>query len=71
MEQNQANLLQGTVGLLILKTPGDGEFYGADFTPDRAEYARHISGQTRLAFPCPSSHGRGRMANFHLGRVRE
>ena len=28
MEQNQANLLQGTLDLLILKAIGDGEFHG-------------------------------------------
>lgn len=28
MERNQANLLQGTLDLLILKAIGDGEFYG-------------------------------------------
>lgn len=28
MEQNQANLLQGTLDLLILKALGDGEFHG-------------------------------------------
>ena len=28
MEQNQTNLLQGTLDLLILKAIGDGEFHG-------------------------------------------
>ena len=28
MERNQANLLQGTLDLLILKAIGDGEFHG-------------------------------------------
>jgi PadR family transcriptional regulator, regulatory protein PadR len=28
VEQNQANLLQGTLDLLILKAIGDGEFHG-------------------------------------------
>src|ERR1043166_6842535 len=28
MEQNQTNLLQGTLDLLILKALGDGEFHG-------------------------------------------
>jgi PadR family transcriptional regulator, regulatory protein PadR len=28
MEQNQTNLLQGTLDLLILKAVGDGEFHG-------------------------------------------
>ncbi len=28
MERNQANLLQGTLDLLILKAVGDGEFHG-------------------------------------------
>jgi PadR family transcriptional regulator, regulatory protein PadR len=28
MEQNQTNLLQGTLDLLILKSIGDGEFHG-------------------------------------------
>ena len=28
MQQNQANLLQGTLDLLILKAIGDGEFHG-------------------------------------------
>ena len=28
MERNQANLLQGTLDLLILKASGDGEFHG-------------------------------------------
>lgn len=28
MERNQANLLQGTLDLLILKALGDGEFHG-------------------------------------------
>jgi len=28
LERNQANLLQGTLDLLILKAIGDGEFHG-------------------------------------------
>lgn len=28
MEQNQTNLLQGTLDLLVLKAVGDGEFHG-------------------------------------------
>jgi hypothetical protein len=62
MERNQTNLLQGTLDLLILKALGDGEFHGLGISR-RIEQIT----QARLAFPSPSSHGRGRVANLLLG----
>jgi PadR family transcriptional regulator PadR len=43
MEQNQANLLQGTLDLLVLKAIGDGEFHGLGI-------ARRIEQITRGTF---------------------
>ena len=43
MERNQANLLQGTLDLLILKAIGDGEFHGLGI-------ARRVEAITRDTF---------------------
>ena len=42
MERNQANLLQGTLDLLILKAIGDGEFHGLGI----ARRVEQITGDT-------------------------
>ena len=42
MERNQANLLQGTLDLLILKAMGDGEFHGLGI----ARRVEQITGDT-------------------------
>ena len=42
MDRNQANLLQGTLDLLILKAIGDGEFHGLGI----ARRVEQITGET-------------------------
>jgi hypothetical protein len=70
--RNQANLLQGTLDLLILKVLGDGEFYGLGIAR-RVEQDQpgHVQGQAGIAISGPSPHGRSWMAEFFLGRVGE
>lgn len=53
MEQNQTNLLQGTLDLLILKALGDGEFHGLGFRAEssRSRKAHFRSSPARFSQP--------------------
>jgi PadR family transcriptional regulator, regulatory protein PadR len=55
MEQNQANLLQGTLDLLILKALGDGEFHGLGISR-RIEQITHGTFQVKPGSLFPALH---------------
>jgi PadR family transcriptional regulator, regulatory protein PadR len=55
MEQNQANLLQGTLDLLILKAVGDGEFHGLGISR-RIEQLTHGTFQVKPGSLFPALH---------------
>ena len=55
MEQNQTNLLQGTLDLLILKALGDGEFHGLGISR-RIEQVTHGTFQVKPGSLFPALH---------------
>ena len=55
MDRNQANLLQGTLDLLILKAVGDGEFHGLGIAR-RVELITHGTFKVRPGSLFPALH---------------
>ncbi len=55
MDRNQANLLQGTLDLLILKAIGDGEFHGLGIAR-RVEQITHGTFKVRPGSLFPALH---------------
>jgi hypothetical protein len=66
MANEWANLLQGRLDLLILKALTTAELHGLGIAAGRANLARQLPSEARMAFPRTAPQGRSWSADFIL-----
>ena len=67
-----ADLLPGTLDLLVLKAVSLGPLHGLGVARRIEQLTeRNVSGETGIAVPRSASHGRARLAGLRMGRLRD